>query len=264
MIYSKETETNKIQDSGELPSKERIVRYWTMRSDSFAVQREAELQSELHERWLKLIESELIKTGGAAPLRILDVGTGSGFFAILLAMAGHHVTGIDLTESMIRHAGELARIHGCHANFQVMDAEHLDFPTESFDVVISRNLTWTLPNPEQAYKEWMRVLKNGGILLNYDADYGAACFTQDGELPKEHAHNKVGQSMMQECQSIKDALSISARRRPDWDVSVFRQMGYEKIQVRRDISEHIYLKKDEFYNPVPLFSLKVCKEQSGE
>ena len=36
-------------------------------------------------------------------------------------------------------------------------------------MIVSRNLTWNLPHPEMAYKEWLRVLKKGGRLLNFDA-----------------------------------------------------------------------------------------------
>ena len=49
--------------------------------------------------------------------------------------------------------------------FKVMDGEKLDFKSGSFDVVISRNLTWTLPDAAGAYREWIRVLRPGGILL---------------------------------------------------------------------------------------------------
>ena len=66
---------------------------------------------------------------------------------------------------------------GAHGNlaqkitYCQMDASHLAFADETFDAVVSRNLTWNLEDPEQAYKEWMRVLKKGGILLNYDANW---------------------------------------------------------------------------------------------
>lgn len=256
--------------------KERIINYWAQRSDGFALQREAELESRLHERWLRLIEADLLSAkpewaetceGLEAPktrlrsLKILDVGTGSGFFAILLSLTGHQVMGIDLTEAMILHADELARRYGCNAEFQVMDAENLNFKDKSFDVVISRNLTWILPDPKGAYEEWMRVLNTGGVLLNYDADYGAACFTEsEDNLPPEHAHNKIEKNVMQECQNLKDALDISSRRRPEWDETVFRQMGYEELNVNRDVSKYIYQEKDEFYNPIPLFSLRVVKK----
>lgn len=259
-----------------LEQKERIVSYWTRRSDGFAAQRAAELESGLHERWLKLIKADLLSVKpewakvqerssheavGLRPLKILDVGTGSGFFAILLSLTGHQVMGIDLTEAMIRHAAGLAAQYGCSAEFLVMDAENLDFEDKSFDVVISRNLTWILPDPQRAYQEWMRVLRPGGVLLNYDADYGMACFTEpEDQLPAEHAHNKIGRNMMQECQNLKDELDISSWRRPEWDASVLRQIGYEELDIDREVSKYIYREKDEFYNPVPLFSLKVVKK----
>ena len=48
-----------------------------------------------------------------------------------------------------------------------MDAENLRFADESFDVVISRNLTWTLPDVKSAYREWVRVLKKGGHTFEF-------------------------------------------------------------------------------------------------
>ncbi len=46
-------------------------------------------------------------------------------------------------------------------DFQTGDAEHLPFEANTFDVVVSRNLVWTLPAPETAMREWHRVLKPG-------------------------------------------------------------------------------------------------------
>ena len=106
-------------------------------------------------------------------MEILDVGTGTGYFAILLSQSGHQVTGIDLTDAMLKEARDNAALYQVHPTFQQMDAQKLAFLDQSFDVVISRNLTWTLPDPESAYREWMRVLKKGGILLNFDADYAS-------------------------------------------------------------------------------------------
>lgn len=48
----------------------------------------------------------------------------------------------------------------------------------SFDVVVSRNLTWNLQEPAVAYKEWCRVLKKGGLLLNFDANWYGYLFDE--------------------------------------------------------------------------------------
>lgn len=110
------------------------------------------------------------------------------FFANILALEGHDVVGIDLTEHMIAEAKRKAELYDVPSVFYVMDAERPDFPDDSFDVVISRNLTWALPHLGQAYKAWRRVLKDGGLLLNFDADY---CHeTTDMPLPASHAHQK--------------------------------------------------------------------------
>ena len=59
-----------------------------------------------------------------------------------------------------------------------MDAQALTFADTSFDVVVSRNLTWNLQEPAVAYKEWCRVLKKGGLLLNFDANWYGYLFDE--------------------------------------------------------------------------------------
>ena len=138
-------------------------------------------------------------------------------------------------------------------------AEKPDFPDETFDVIVSRNLTWTLPDAAGAYKEWIRVLKSGGILINADANYGADNFTDTSGLPANHAHHAVGDAMMQECEEIKRQLPISSYIRPAWDLETLGRLEMEKFSIDLGISSRIYQKKDEFYNPTPMFL--VCGEK---
>ena len=236
--------------------KERIVNYWGKRSESFLEQRRNELHSAMAERWMKEIRKQL-PTG--KNLRILDVGCGAGFFTVLLAREGHQVTGIDLTPDMIRNARQLAEEENVSCEFQVMDAENPEFPDETFDVVISRNLTWTLPHVKHAYREWVRVLKKGGVLLNFDANYGLEDCTDTTDLPETHAHHTLGDDMMRECEEIKRQLPISSYSRPAWDLETLGAMKLEEFQIDLGISSRIYLEKDEFYNPTPLFMLWVRK-----
>ena len=55
--------------------------------------------------------------------------------------------------------------------------------------------------------EWMRVLKTGGILLNFDANYGKDDASDTKDLPEQHAHFKVGNEMLEECERIKSTAS---------------------------------------------------------
>lgn len=250
--------------------KEKIAAYWTKRSDSFLEQRRAELHSPLAMRWLDEIQKYLCSkndskvindkiTSQNKLLKILDVGCGTGFFTILLAKQGHNVTGTDLTPDMIENARILAKEEGTECEFQVMDAEHLSFPDQSFDVVISRNLTWTLPEAAQAYKEWSRVLKPGGLLLNFDANYGATNFAETSDLPENHAHNQLGNSLMQECEDIKRQLPISSYIRPAWDVEELGKVEMEQISIDLGVSKRVYKEKDAFYNPTPMFAIAARK-----
>ena len=164
-------------------------------------------------------------------LKILDVGCGAGFFSILLAKEGHEVFGIDLTPDMIEHAEHMAAVLGLDATFRIMDAENPDFEPESFDVLVTRNLTWTLPHVEKAYREWYRILKPGGVLINFDADYSAALEDeQQGgkkhELPENHAHKLVPDDLMAENNAITMEIGAYHGPRPQWDV----QLLIERIQ----------------------------------
>ena len=51
------------------------------------------------------------------------------------------------------------------------DAKDLDFEDNTFDIIVSRNLTWVLEEPDKAYREWHRVLRSGGKMLNFDANW---------------------------------------------------------------------------------------------
>lgn len=232
------------------PIKERIQGYWSERSKDFASLRKQELEGDMAPLWQAEIERYIPMD---RELKILDVGTGSGFFAILLAKLGHQVTGIDLTPSMIEEAKKLAADQQIYADFLVMDAENPAFADESFDVVISRNLTWTLPHAEHAYKQWYRVLKKGGMLLNFDADYGNEKTTEFEKLPVYHAHRQIGSRLLEECDAIKAELNISRYMRPTWDIHTLIDIGMEELRIDMGVSKRVYKKKDAFYNPTPLF-----------
>jgi phosphatidylethanolamine/phosphatidyl-N-methylethanolamine N-methyltransferase len=98
--------------------------------------------------------------------RILEVGVGTGISLPDYSPA-NRLCGVDISEPMLRKAQErveelgLTHVEG----LWVMDAEHLDFPDGSFDVVVAQYVITTVPNPEATLDEFARVLKPGGEIV---------------------------------------------------------------------------------------------------
>lgn len=236
---------------------ERVKHYWTVRSHDFGAIRKNELEGDMGRSWLEELEQWLPK---GKTLDILDVGTGTGFFAILLARMGHRVTGIDLTPAMLEEGRAQAAQAGLSIDFRQMDAQEPDFPEGSFDVVLSRNLTWTLPDPEKAYSQWLRVLRRGGLLLNFDADYAANVrseSTQNCSVPPDSPYGHVGMTreLVEENNAITLALDIG-KRRPDWDAAVLEKMGAVHCTVDRTLGRRILGELDLEHAPMFLVSAK--------
>jgi ubiquinone/menaquinone biosynthesis C-methylase UbiE len=106
--------------------------------------------------------------GGRSGLEALDIGCGTGFLSLELAARGHRVTGIDFAPEMLALAKEKAADAKAAIRFEHADAENLAFAPASFDLVITRHVLWTLPHPEAAVSEWIRVLRPGGRVAVID------------------------------------------------------------------------------------------------
>jgi ubiquinone/menaquinone biosynthesis C-methylase UbiE len=113
-----------------------------------------------------------------AGLDALDVGCGTGFLTFELAARGHRVTGIDFAPAMIAEARRKAAERGVAVRLEEGDAEQLAFAPDSFDLVISRHLLWTLPHPEAAIDEWIRVSRPGARLVVVDGQFDASALKQ--------------------------------------------------------------------------------------
>jgi ubiquinone/menaquinone biosynthesis C-methylase UbiE len=120
--------------------------------------------------WDRILDLVLPTQGG---VDALDAGCGTGFLTFELAARGHHVIGVDFAPSMIAEARRKATALGVSIRFEEADAEQLPFTAARFDLVVSRHLLWTLPHPEAAIDEWIRVLRPGGRLVVVDGQFDA-------------------------------------------------------------------------------------------
>ena len=210
-----------------------IESYWSTRTEGYSEVNHKELAGTQKNAWLKVLTSQF-PDKPKEEIRILDIGTGPGFFPVILAEAGYHVDAVDYTEGMLEKAKENAGDLCRNIRFLRMDAQKLDFEDNTFDVVISRNLTWNLEHPDVAYREWVRVLKVGGRLLNFDANWYGYLYEEEQRKAYENDRKNVENNSLDDhylCTDIERMerialqVPLSKIRRPEWDVKTLREAG---------------------------------------
>lgn len=245
--------------------RKRVKEGWQISAQGYSDLTRDELNNSQRDIWTKLILENAPFEG---KMNILDVGTGPGFFAIILSLTGHNVVGIDLTEEMIQRARENAQREGVSPEFIVMDCENLAFDEQKFDIVISRNVIWTLTRPQDAYREWLRVLKTGGRILVFDADWLRDCRDPGfkTQLEKDKAeYTKIYGSPLLSYHDHKKArgwrinLPLVSEKRPEWDLKTLKELGYQNIS-STFISERVYdQSKLLLYRSLPMFMIRADK-----
>jgi ubiquinone/menaquinone biosynthesis C-methylase UbiE len=204
--------------AGTDPVKRQVAAHWNRRAAHFdadfghSVRTAAERAA-----WERILDLVL---AGKGPLDALDVGCGTGFLALELAARGHRVTGVDFAPAMLAAARDKAAAQGLSLRFEEADAEALPFPAGSFDLVVSRHLLWTLPHPEAAIDEWIRVLRPGGRLAVVD---GKADPAASAALPQQNAHNSA------EYRAIGDRLPFLGGRSREEIAALFAAHGLVAI-----------------------------------
>ena len=146
------------------------------------------------------------------------------------------MTAVDYTASMLEEARRNAGALAGRIRFRQMNAEELTFPADSFDVVVTRNVTWNLRDPERAYGQWSRVLKPGGVLLNFDANWYRYLWDRGAEQAHARDRENLWASDVRDetagtdvsaMEAIARQAPLSARMRPGWDLGVLRGLGLQ-------------------------------------
>jgi ubiquinone/menaquinone biosynthesis C-methylase UbiE len=94
--------------------------------------------------------------------KVLEIGVGLGADHQRFAEAGADLTGIDLTPRAVEHTSHRLAAFGLRSDVRLMDAEKLEFPDATFDVVYSWGVLHHSPDTAKAVRDVNRVLKPGG------------------------------------------------------------------------------------------------------
>ena len=248
--------------------------YWTGRAAGYSAVNRLELATAQRQKWRDCLRGELARQfpdRAPAGLRVLEVGTGPGFFAILLRELGCEVTAVDLSPAMLAEARKNAGPLADGICFLEMNAEALSFADESFDAVVSRNLTWNLPHPDRAYSEWARVLKSDGLLLNFDANWYAYLFDEAAQAAYDRDRaNSAEQGIWDQnvgdvgedfdvMEDIARRVPLSSIRRPAWDLERLSALGL-RGEAEEEVWRRVWSEEEKIsFASTPLFLVRAVK-----
>lgn len=158
--------------------------------------------------------------------RVLDVGCGLGGSALWLARhLDCSVLGLNISPVQVSMATEKARVEGLdgRAEFRVFDANHLDLPTESFDVVWVIECSEHITDKAQFISDCARILKKGGTL--------ALC----AWLKSESLSSPGGERLVSDvCQGMLCPGLATMRDYTQW----MRASGLQQLEAS-DITRHV-------------------------
>ena len=206
---------------------EETRKYWSTRAEGYTDCIMKEYTGDAYRIWLELFRKYLPEGKG---LRILDAGCGPGFFSLVLSKMDYKITAVDYTPQMLEETRKNVTAHGIIDNVEIERAniQELRFDDNTFDVVVSRNVMWTLDYPDRAYQEWLRVLKPGGVFLNFDSNFVFSLYDEElqaqyqkdeeeaitmGYVPVPNDHLADGMD------KVLPNLPAATNLRPQWDVS---------------------------------------------
>ena len=249
-----------------------LTSYWTDRAESYSAQNIAEMNDWRREAWRNLILSHAPQK---EVLRVLDIGAGPGFFAINLALAGHEVTAVDVTEEMLQYAKSNAESYGARVDFVLHRGEFLPFKDGSFDLIVSRNVIWNLEYPKEALAEWARVLAPGGRMVYFDANWYLYLYDEELRARREaaladfaarhssyHTANNLSPKRIKGLEQTARSLPLSRKKRPEWDCEVLQALNMDILRIIDDIGPGVQ-DPIEWERDAPIHTFMVCAQKGA-
>lgn len=274
-LLKKQVLTTNTDTEYELNFRKKVTTYWNERSQTYSNSVKDELKDFHYQAWSEALLQKIAplaqqQTGN---LRVLDLGCGPGFFEIILSRHGCNIDAIDSSHTMLTQASENVAQSGNPnlVKFHLGDVTELPFANATFDVVLSRNVTWLMSDPIKAYTEWHRVLKSGGKLLVFDANWYT--YLIDEPLNAQRISNQTDTSILecsdcsfatndqeQHCETLALELPLTYKQRPGWDTETLPTLGFDNVFADETFAQQVWNTGEQvFYATSPIFAIEATK-----
>ncbi len=191
---------------------------------------------------------QLVELAGLRPGdRVLDLGSGRGASLLPAAEAvgpEGEVIGVDLAPTMVRSTAEEARRRGfAWVRMTQGDAEHPDFPENSFDVVIAGFIVFFLDDPAAAVARWSRLLRPGGRLV-------LSTFAELTDADRA-MHTAIGEALRPFRPPVEEddvPGSTDPTRTPEWVTALFTEADLDDVEMIEIVQRSEYETPELFYD----------------
>lgn len=178
----------------------------------------------------------------SAPHTVLDVATGTAGVAIMLAeRTDAHITGVDLTEQMLREGARRVtrRALADRISLLAARAEDLPFPDSTFDALTFTYLLRYVADPAATLRELARVVRPGGVIASLEfavpsGPWHPAWVGYTRLVLPAAGYVTGGREWFDVGRFLGPSISEHYRHHPiDWLISAWRLAGIEAVTVRR-------------------------------